>query len=177
MMKRLFSLGAAALAALVSGCGDGPATVPSGVRSAATWSSMVNATKGGPMLLVVHGDPFGLGAEDQGRRAAAAMSGAIPGRPFAFTTLPQAAARQDIRVVVALGVVEGTDPRKLCSGAPPLSGPPAAGGRLDVVAAFCDGDGMLSGVRGWVAKVKDADDRRFHHLLGQVVRDLMGEPQ
>ncbi|CAA7624836.1 conserved exported hypothetical protein [Candidatus Terasakiella magnetica] len=177
MIKRLFSLAAAALAALVSGCGDGPATVPSGIRSAATWSSMVNATKDGPMLLVVHGDPFGLGAEEQGRRAAEAMSGAIPGRPFAFTARPQAAARQDIRVVIALGGPEGADPRKLCSGASPLSGLPTASGRLNVVAAFCDGDGMLSGVRGWVAKVKDADDRRFHQLLGQVVRDLMGEPQ
>ena len=42
-------------------------------------------------------------------------------------------------------------------------------------ATFCDGPALLSSVRGWVAKIDGADDRRFRQLLGQVTRELMGE--
>jgi hypothetical protein len=163
MLKRLLSLGAAALSMLVAGCGDGPSTVPSGVRNAATWSSLVYATRSGPLLLEVKGNPFGTSAggfapSGFAQAVAESMSGAIPGQPFRFVTVAEQAAQPRFRVVVAFDT------------------PPAAGGRIGIKASFRDGDSVLSAVNGWVARVEQADDPRFRLLLGQTVRDLMGEP-
>ena len=177
MFKRLLSLGAAVLAALVGGCGDGPSTVPGGYRSAATWSSFFSATASGPLLLVVHGNPFGMPSAQLGEQVAKAMEGAIPARPFRLTTQPEAASLPKIRVVVALGAPPALDAAELCAGKAVATGGRGAGGRVELLAAFCDGTGLLSSVRGWVAKVDDAADPRFRQLLGQAMRELAGDPQ
>lgn len=56
----------------------------------------------------------------------------------------------------------------------------AAGGnpwrRITVLAAFCGNSQLLASVRGWVAKVDGPADRRFRHLLGQITRELFGNP-
>lgn len=179
MMKKLLSLGAAALAALVGGCGDGPSTVPGGYRNAATWSTFFAATSSGPLLLEVHGDPFGDPAAELRARVARAMSAAIPARPFAMTTDAQAAPAPKVRVVVALGAPPSLDAAELCGGkvVTAAAGAGAGGGRVELLAAFCDGGSLLSSVRGWVAKVDGSDDARFARLLGQVMRELAGDPQ
>ena len=176
MMRKILSLGAAALAALVSGCGDGPSTVPGGYRSAATWSTFFSATASGPMLLEVHGDPFGSFADDLRERIAGAMAGAIPSRPFTLTLDPGAAGNPKVRVVVALGAPPSLDAAELCAGRIPAAAP-AAAGRVELLAALCDGGALLSSVRGWVGKVDGAGDARFARLLGQVMRELAGDPQ
>ncbi len=175
-MRKLLSLGAAALAALVGGCGDGPSTVPGGYRNAATWSSFFSATSHGPLLLEVHGNPFGVPAAEVKAGVAKAMSAALPSRPFAMTLDPQAAPASKIRVVVALGVPQSLDAAELCAGRVVTATTRADGGRIDVLAAFCDGGGLLSSVRGWVAKVDGPDDSRFTRLMGQVMRELAGDP-
>ena len=48
------------------------------------------------------------------------------------------------------------------------------GEKITVLAVFCDKNGVLASVNGWVAKVGGVDDPRFRRLLGQVVRDLFG---
>ncbi|TAN57044.1 MAG: hypothetical protein EPN20_17740 [Magnetospirillum sp.] len=176
MIKRLLSFGAAALATLVGGCGDGPSTVAGGYRSPATWSSFVYATSPGPLLLEVVGDPFGAGSGTLGRTIAATMAAAIPARPFTLTTETAAAPRSNFRVVLVLGGDPSLDERAICAGRGKAEAAKIeAGGRVDLIATFCDGEALLSSVRGWVAKIDGADDRRFHRLLGQVARELMGE--
>lgn len=175
-MKKLLSLGAAALAALVGGCGDGPSTVPGGYRSPATWSTFFAATSHGPLLLELHGDPFGTPAAELRTRVAKAMSAAIPARPFAMTTDAQAASLPKVKVVVALGVPPGLDAAELCAGRAMTATARADGARIDVLAAFCHGDVTMSWVRGWVAKVEGPDDSRFTRLLGQMMRELAGDP-
>jgi hypothetical protein len=184
MMKKLLSLGAAALAALVGGCGDGPSTVPGGYRSAATWSTFFAATASGPLLLDLRGNPFGGSGDGLRTRVIEAMSTAIPARPFRLTADPGAAASPGVRVVVALGAPPSLDAAELCAGRePPAAGPvagPVAGsspGRVELLAAFCDGGALLSSVRGWVARVDGPGDARFARLLGQVMRELAGDPQ
>ncbi len=175
MIKRLLVMGAAALAALAGGCGDGPSTVAGGYRSAAAWSSFVHATASGPLLLDVHGDPFGVGAGEVARTVAEAMSGAIPARPHVMTIRRDEAPRPAFRVVVMLGAPAGLDVGDLCAGRiPDAAG--GTGGRIDLMAAFCDGETPLSSVRGWVARVDGPGDRRFRLLLAQAMRELMGEP-
>ena len=175
-MKKLLSLGAAALAALVGGCGDGPSTVPGGYRNAATWSTFFAATSSGPLLLEVHGNPFGGPAADLRARVAAAMSAAIPARPFTMTADAQAAPAPKVRVVVALGAPPSLDATELCAGTAVTAATKTDGGRVELLAAFCDGGALLSSVRGWVAKVDGPDDARFTRLLGQVMRELAGDP-
>lgn len=175
MMKRLLSLGAAALATLVGGCGDGPSTVPGGYRSPATWSSFVYATSAGPLLLEVRGNPFGSGSADLGRAIAMGMAAGIPARPFTLTLEAAAAPRPNFRVVVVLGGAKDLDERAICAGRAQGAVTRVEGGRLDLTATFCDGEALLSSVRGWVAKIDGVDDRRFQRLLGQMARELMGE--
>jgi len=174
MIKRILSLGAAALATLVGGCGDGPSVVAGGYRSPATWSSFIYATRSGPLLLRVLGDPFRAGPAETGQAVAESMAGALPGRPFVLTLRPEEASAAQFRVVVALGAPAGLDERSLCAGPAPVLAPVVAGGRVDLIAVFCDGDGVLSSVRGWVAKVEGPGDRRFHQLLGQAAREMIG---
>lgn len=185
MMRKLLSLGAAALAALVGGCGDGPSTVPGGYRSPATWSTFFAATSSGPLLLELHGNPFGGPADDLREQVSRAMSGGIPARPFTLTADPAAAASPKVRVVLALGAPPSLDAAELCAGrVPPFvaqaaaqAATPSSPGRVELLAAFCDGGALLSSVRGWVARVDGPADVRFARLLGQVMRELAGDPQ
>lgn len=172
MLKRLLSLGAAALAALGSGCGDGPATVAGTWRSAATWSSMVYATSTGPMLVEVHGSPFALPADQFRAAIAAAMTDRVFGQPTAFTADPQLAPRPRYRVVLAFNPPADSDARALCEGR--VATAVTAGERITVQGAFCDGPNLLASINGWVAKVNGPDDRRFIQLMAQLTRELFG---
>jgi hypothetical protein len=174
MLKRLMSLGAAALAALGSGCGDGPATVAGTWRSPAAWSTMIYATSAGPMLVEVHGDPFGQDAARFRTHIAAAMTNQIMGRPTAFTADPQQAPQPRYRVVLAFNPPADADAHQLCEGRISVAASPQE--RLTVLGAFCDGTTLLASIRGWVAKVEGPDDRRFRQLMGQVTRELFGNP-
>ncbi|OAN48166.1 hypothetical protein A6A04_05290 [Paramagnetospirillum marisnigri] len=176
MIKRFLSLGAAALATLVSGCGDGPSTVPGTYRSPATWSSFIYATSSGPLLLDLRGDPFGGGAATLARAVSTAVAGAVPGRPFQVTLDPASAAQAKYRIVMILGAAAGADERAACAGGAKGGSAPVGQGRLEVVASFCEGDAPLSSSRGWVARLDGPDDRRFGLLIGQLARDLIGQP-
>lgn len=174
MLKRLIGVGAAALAAVVSGCGDGPATV-AGWRSPAAWSSLVHATSKGPLLVEMHGTAFAMAAPDFRASVVEAMAGGVFGRPTAFTLDPQLAPEPRYRAVLAFNAPASTDPRDLCRGqvATAVETPE----RVTVHAAFCDGASLLASIRGWVAKVESSDDPRFRRLVNQLTRELFGTPQ
>lgn len=175
MWKRLMQVGAAALAALGSGCGDGPATVAGSWRSPAAWSSMVYATKDGPMLVEVHGTPFDMPAASFRQDVAAAMTGGVFGRPTAFTADRDQAPQPRFRVVLAFNAPDTTDARDLCAGQVATAAA-IRPERITVHGAFCDGTTLLASIRGWVAKVEGADDKRFRQLLNQLTRELFGTP-
>lgn len=174
MLKRLMSLGAAALAALGSACEDGPATIAGTWRSPATWSSMVHATRSGPMLVEVHGRPFDDGAGDFPARVAEAMTDQVFGRRTAFTTRRDQAAEPGLRVVLAFNPPPGLHPDSLCEGNVPTAAAPRE--RVTVQATFCDHGRRLASAEGWVAKVTGPDDKRFRQLIGQLTRELFGTP-
>lgn len=174
MWKRVMQVCAAALAALGSGCGDGPATLAGTWRSPAAWSSMVYATTDGPMLVEVHGSPFDVPAAQFRQGVVAAMTGAVFGRPTAFTADRDQAPQPRFRVVLAFNAPDSTDARDLCAGQVATAAAP--GERITVHGAFCDGATLLASIRGWVAKVEGADDKRFRLLLSQLTRELFGTP-
>ncbi|HLO77614.1 MAG TPA: hypothetical protein VK196_14245 [Magnetospirillum sp.] len=174
MLKRLISLAAAAMAALGSGCGDGPATVAGTWRSPAAWGSMIYATSHGPMLVEVYGAPFGTPAPEFRAAIAAAMTNRVFGRPTAFTADPEQAPQPRYRAVLAFNAPPDTDAHALCQGRVATAAEPAE--RITVQAAFCDGTTLLASVQGWVAKVDGAGDRRFQQLIAQLTRELFGSP-
>ena len=150
--------------------------MPGSYRSPAAWSSFIYATSPGPLLLEVRGDPFGDGPAALGRTIAAAMTAGIPARPFALTTTQANAARPNFRVVVVLGGAPSLDERAICAGHVAVEPLKVLDGRVDLTATFCDGQSLLSSVRGWVARIDGIDDRRFRLLLNQMARELMGSP-
>jgi hypothetical protein len=174
MLKRLLSLGAATVTALISACEDGPATVAGTWRSPATWSTMVYASSAGPLLVEIHGDPFRLPPAEFRAQVAAAMTNQVMGRPMALTADAQAAPHPQFRVVLAFNPPDNADASQLCEGRVAT----ATEGRekITVLAAFCDRDRPLASVRGWVAKVDGPTDKRFRRLLGQLMRELFGNP-
>lgn len=174
MLKRLLSLGAAALAAVTSGCEDGPASVAGTWRSPATWSSMVYASSAGPLLVEIHGDPFRLPPAEFRAQVAALMSNQVMGRPMILTADPQAAPHPQFRVVLAFNPPDNSDVSRLCQGAVATAAEPRE--KITVLAVFCDHDRLLSSVQGWVAKVDGPADKRFRRLLGQLTRELFGNP-
>jgi len=174
MLKRIFALGAAALSSLTAGCGDGPATVSGTWRSPSTWSSLIYATSNGPLLVEVHGSPFGEPAASFRAAMAEAMTNRVFGRPTAFTANPEEAPHPRYRVVLAFNPAADADPRAMCRGTVPVAAAPSE--RITVRGVFCDGGTMLASVSGWVAKVTGRDDPRFLKLMEQLTRELFGSP-
>lgn len=174
MLKKLVSLGAAALTAMVAGCGDGPATLAGTWRSPATWSSMVYATNNGPMLIEVHGSPFGDPLPAFRAALAAAMTNKVFGRPTAFTADPEQAPQPRYRVVLAFNPPPDTDARALCEGR--VATAHGRQEKITVQGAFCDGTTLLASIQGRVAKVAGSDDPRFLRLIEQLTRELFGSP-
>lgn len=175
MLKRLLSIGAAALAGLTAACEDGPATTPGGWRSPATWSSMVYASSHGPLWLRIHGNPFGAAAgDDFSDQVAQAMTNQIISRSLALTTNRDQAPQPQLHVVLAFNPPDTLDSRQLCAGQVATAADPRD--KITVHAVFCENDRLLASVQGWVAKVSGPDDKRFRQLLGQVTRELFGSP-
>lgn len=175
MLKRLLSLGAAALAGLTAACEEGPATLAGTWRSPATWSTMIYATSTGPMLVEVHGTPFAVDAGEFRDQVAEAMSNKIIGRVTLFTARRDLAPRPRYRVVLAFNAPDDLDMDRLCTGDPPVAAEPRE--TVTVQAAFCDGDKLMASLRGRVARVEGPGDKRFRQLMAQVARELFGEPR
>lgn len=172
MLKRLLSVGAAALAALTSACEDGPATVAGTWRSPATWSTMVAATSNGPMWIEVHGTPFAMDPAEFRAQLAEAMTDRVFGRPTAFTALRDQAPKPQTRVVLAFNPPPSTHPDSLCEGS--VATAAESRERITVQAVFCDQGRRLASVEGWVAKVDGPQDKRFRQLIAQLTRELFG---
>ncbi|MBF0324040.1 MAG: hypothetical protein HQL42_03115 [Alphaproteobacteria bacterium] len=175
MLKRLLSLGAAAVASVVAACEEGPATVSGTWRSPATWSTMVYASSAGPMLVEVLGQPFAnLSPESLSGHVADSMTGQLIGRPITFTADQAQAPRPQFRVILAFNAADTTDPKSLCAGKVVLGAPAE---KITLIASFCDDGQMLASVKGWVARIDGPTDSRFRRLIGQVTRELFGNPQ
>lgn len=172
MLKRLLSLGAAALAGLTAACEDGPATMAGTWRSPAAWSSMVYANAEGPIWVEIHGRPFAA-APEFGAQVADALSGQVIGRVVRFTADRDQAPHPDIRLVLAFNAPDKADADSLCAG--PVATAAEPRDKVTVLAAFCHDGKLLASARGWVAKVEGPADKRFRQMLGQLARELFRE--
>ncbi len=172
MFKRFFSLTAAVLASLCAGCDDGPATVPGGWRSPATWSVMVYATSSSPLLLEVYGSPFGEPAAGFRDRLVEIMNNKVMGRPMSFTTHPEQALHPRTRVVLAFNPPPDTNSAALCRKEVATAAEPRD--KITVVGVFCEDVNQLSTVKGWVKREENSSGKNFQQMMEQVTRELFG---
>jgi hypothetical protein len=161
----------AAVAAALVACGDAPKTTTLR-RVDDPWAFAQAAMAAGPLLVVVRGLPARASevAVEEAVLAAAGEAVTWTSRPR-FTVIPARAGSVDLRLVY---VFNGR-PSDPCRDAP-SGGDPQQGGRIALVAALCDGAGLLSRVDGRLARSDGVDDRRFAALIDQATRDLLAPP-
>ena len=171
-MKRAFFLGLALSAPLLlAACDEGPSSNLRFIRGDGTWHFLLEATKAGPILVEVSGDPFGNSQDLVERAVLETLPRATPGRESQATAVAADAPRPELRVKLAFNGPNATGIAQ-CAGSVVGGGPAGAEEAIRVLASFCWDDGRLSTVEGWVKNVEGAEDKRFRELLRQVLYDL-----
>jgi hypothetical protein len=172
MVRSLWA--AAAIGGLMLGaCETGGSTIFGENHYAFYQPGLVNyAAGGGRMPLAVYGQPFGPGTAEQ-VAAALRMPGGHVQVPFEAT--PTAQAGEGGRVVLlfdAVGPVSGGDGLcRLPEGRTQTVS--QASSMLQVMAAFCHGDGLASEIKMVTARPDSADDPHFRHDMQIMLARLL----
>jgi hypothetical protein len=95
---------------------------------------------------------------------------------LSLTTDQDAAEDPAFRLVLVFNPPDSGELMAFCA-SQPEGGPPAAAGRVELRAGFCNGDDLLAAVDGWVEEVQGPGDARFEQLMHQVARDLFARRQ
>ena len=171
-LKNILKACASALPLFLAGCDDGPAVVSNFNKGGGiVWSSMVAASKDGPVLVEVHGNPFGGGREIFEKTVLDVMSGAIQQRQFTYTTQKEAAPTPNIKITVLFGAPISLNGNRICEGDRPE--PKYDLEKITVRAVLCSRDELLSDSEGWVKKVVGPEEKRFKTLIGDITRRLI----
>lgn len=166
-MKRTIAACLLAFPPLLAACDEGPSTV-------STWkefgieSSFVDATKDGPMRVVVFGDPFGDGTAAE--RAIEAMQSVELGRIVSYRLAAPEDAADGARTYVILNG-SGANDRAICRGKEPETGP-VGEGELTLRMAFCGGERLLSDVSGRSPNIREGTHEFFAMLIRSAVRSI-----
>ena len=170
--KKLAALGAALFSPLLSACdsGNGPAVVNTFDRGG-VWEHVIYAGKSGPILVDIHGNPFGIADEMLADNVLLHMTNAISRRVLHYTANEAEAQAPGIKVVLLFGADKTANANRICQGKLP-SVQPGEGDKIDVRAVFCSDDQLMSDVEGWIKGVTGPDDKRFKVLIGDVTRQL-----
>lgn len=124
----------------------------------------------GPVLTIIHGNPF-VADDERFRRAVLDELGRTPSvRVTAYTTDPGLAFQPSTRLILAFDTAPNTDGNKLCAGEVP---PPAPGEALTMLMVLCSDSRLLSEVGGRMARGEGADDPRFRQLIDLSFRMLI----
>ncbi|MEO5337559.1 MAG: hypothetical protein H7841_11790 [Magnetospirillum sp. WYHS-4] len=163
---------AAGLAPLLSACENGPSVVSNFSKGQALIDSVLTyASKDGPILAQVLGNPFGMEEPLFGNLVRDRLPDGVMGRVVTFTGRESEAPHPNIRVIVMFGGLTAMPAHRLCDGRhPELSFNPD---KLTVRAVLCaDGD-PLSDAEGWARNIQGPNDRPFRRLLGDMSRALL----
>jgi len=164
---------AIAAAAALAGC-SGPVTSPT-YRNPDARTFAQSAMAGGPMLVVIQGQPFAHEEERTRQAVLAAMTRAMSwtGTPQ-LTTDAAEAPTSSLYVVMTFnnGAIDGN---VQCT-VPPAGGGPEDDGSVAVAASFCGSRELISNTYGRINGVDGADDPAFARLIGQVTTDLFPPP-
>jgi len=166
---RLFGL-AAALAALF-GCDEGPSSNLTFTSTPDVWSFVTGIAPAGPLLVKVHGNPFGEPGDMLSREVVRAIAGTFTEPWLTFTDRDEDAASKDARLIWLIDPQAGFNADLVCAGELPA---PDAGRRvMELRAVFCHRGRPLSAVHGWVRRPDSAADPRWRNLVSQMARQLL----
>lgn len=171
MLRRLLGLGAGALAALTAACDGAPMTQQVYVNERAVGNYIQYSASPGPLLVVVHGNPFVTSKPFLDGIVAKELEASITRIANAHLTAdPELAAKPEFRVILALGAHKAVDGDALCAGEPPRL--ETGADPLLMVAVFCRKAEMISMVRGSIGAQASPEDKRFRNWMRQIGRDL-----
>ena len=173
-MNALWKACALALVALLTGC-DGVTTSFADItRHYRPTELGFDAGSDGTFRVVVIGNPFDVSKETFETAIVTEMTGSNFGGPrLAFSTAPDEADRRNHRVVLVFDPPENRSHLGLC--APGVAaGPPASTGRSEVrvLAAFCQGETLITGLSGRARDVTSPDSPNFGFLVRQTTMSL-----
>ena len=171
MLKRWLGIGIGALTALTAAC-DAPMTQQVYIKGNGVISYLRYAAADGPMLVQVHGNPFGSNKAFLDGIVAKELEDTITYiNGVHLTTNPEKALRPEYRVIMVLGAHKALDGQSLCVGEAPRMD--AEADPMRMVAVFCRKEEMLSLVHGSIHVGASPEDERFRNWLGQIGRDLL----
>lgn len=164
---------AMALVMTLMGCTGVPTTYGESVRNAYSPAEFGYGAGGRDLWTQFRGDPFQLGDQAFQARVIEILAHHPPKpQPTNFTTNPGESADTDYRVVFLFDPPTSLLSSRLCR--LPLELPSGEGGGkpLNVAAAFCRNEGVLTSVRGKLDFVESTEDPAFDALIGQMVDGL-----
>jgi len=164
---------AAAVAAFLASCGDGPASNVSYKLGPQVWDFFVFAAKDGPVFVVVDGNPFRLDEEALAESVAASMGTAFSEPFIKFTSDKARAGHPEYRMIWTLSPAPGYDMNTVCGDTRPAVAP-MTGRRLEMRVAFCQSGRLLSAVHGWMPAANSGPDNEdWRNLIAQMARQLV----
>ncbi len=172
MLKRWLGLGAGALAAITAACDRAPTTQQVYINDRAVGNYVQVSASPGPLLVVVHGNPFVTSKPFLDEIVAGELQASITFlRGARVTPHEELAARPEFRILMVLGAHKAVDGNALCAGETPRLDPGADPMRM--VSVFCRKGEVVSLVRGSIGAQASPDDKRFRAWLRQIGKDLL----
>ncbi|NIA72122.1 hypothetical protein HBA54_26380 [Pelagibius litoralis] len=155
----------------VSACDQGPATNTRFMHPSGAQEFLIAATRNqGPLHLEIHGQAFAASPALEAL-IAGTMEKAIQTRRLRVATEPSEAEDPRFKLLLLFNAPASTEVLALCKNQPD-GGEARSDGRIEVLAAFCNGERLVSAVQGWVEEAEAPDSDRFQQLIRQVARDL-----
>lgn len=174
-MNALWKACALALVALLTGCVGVTTSFADITRHYRPTELGFDAGSDGTFRVVVIGNPFDVSKETFETAIVTEMTGSNLGGPrLAFSTAPDEADRRNHRVVLVFDPREKRSHLGLC--APDISAvataPRANRSEVRVLAAFCQGETLITGVSGRASDVTGPDSPNFGFLVRQTTMSL-----
>ncbi len=156
---------------ILAACDEGPATNTRFMHPSGSQEFLIAATRNqGALYLEVSGQAFAA-ASDLEADLAATIGTAIQSRVLTVTTDAATAENPNDRLLLLFNAPAATAILTICED-PAAGGPAQSDGRVEVLAAFCNGKRLISAVNGWAGNAEGPDSPRFRQLIRQTARDL-----
>jgi hypothetical protein len=173
-MSKLTILAAAIAALALAACEEGPSSNVTHKTTQGAWDMLVFAAKDGPILTQTHGAAFTGKAQEFGRAVLDDMNKTFPAEPFIkFTSTSAQAADKDYRIIWVVNPPQAAELSAFCANRIPAAEPKS--GRLEIRAALCHRERLLTAVHGWMRNPDNAYDKHLHTLVQQMTRQVAGK--
>lgn len=160
-----------ALTVALAACDEGPATNTRFMHPSGSLDFLAAATRNqGALYLEVSGQAF-PGLPNPQSDLAATIGTAVQSRVLTLTTDATAAEDPNAKLLLLFNAPAATAVLSICE-EPATGGPARSDGRVEILAAFCNGKRLVSAVNGWVEEADGPTSPRFQQLIKQTARDL-----